>query len=107
MAAPTRTFSSRRSRSSRGGAIGARRGTGGCTPFRCGVQRWLAKRTSAAVLITEQLRDYENLTIEIIGEPRDQTDLQKVRELSEDRRLAIQQLLAEVGRLRSDYTFEL
>ena len=58
-------------------------------------------------LTPEQLHDYEYLMIEIIGEPQDQTDLRKVRELSEDRRLAIQQLLAEVGRLRPDYTFEL
>jgi len=58
-------------------------------------------------LTPEQLLDYENLTKEIIGEPQDQTDLQRVGDLSEDRRLAIRQLLAEVSRLRSDYTFEL
>ena len=57
-------------------------------------------------LSVEDLNFFEEMTTENIGEPHEQNDLEYVRGLSEDRRLIIRQLLAEVSRHRTDYTWE-
>ena len=57
-------------------------------------------------LSVADLNFFEEMTDEAIGESDQQADLQFVRRLSDDRRLIIRQLLAEVSRLRSDYKWE-
>ena len=57
-------------------------------------------------LSDRELRFFEEMTRENIGELHEQDDLEYVRGLSEERRLIIRQLLAEVSRHRTDYTWE-
>ena len=44
----------------------------------------------------KDLRLFEEMTREVIGELREQNDLEYVKSLSEERRLIMRQLLAEV-----------
>ena len=59
-------------------------------------------------LSVTDLHLFEDMTTsEVIGEgPQQQSDVQVVWKVAEDRRLIIRQLLAEVSRFRSDYTWE-
>ena len=55
-------------------------------------------------LAVADLHFFEEMTNEVIGESHN--DLQSARRVSEDRRLIIRQLLAEVSRFRDDYMWE-
>ena len=56
-------------------------------------------------LSVSDLQLFEEMA-ELLGDSQDRGNLSFVQGLAEDRRLIIRQLLAEVSRFRSDYTWE-